>query len=69
MNDLSATTRSFLCLVQDIPVMVLKKDSGNKRASKVSKELKSMDGQGFRVFSNGEDICIVRDGSASSFLV
>lgn len=69
MNSLSSTTRNFLCLVQDIPVMILKKDSGNKRPSRVSQELKSLDGKGFRVFESGDDICIVRDGSGRTFLI
>lgn len=69
MNGLSATTKNILSIVGDIPVMILKKDSGRNKSERVCSELKSLSGKDFQVFENDSGICIIAKGSGRTFLV
>lgn len=69
METLSPMTRNLISLVKDIPVIVLKASLGRKDSGRILEEIRSLDGRGFRVFQNGDDLCIVADGSGRTFLI
>jgi hypothetical protein len=71
LSELSPTTRNLISILEDIPVMILKRniDSGKNRRRDVYEELKSLSGSGFQVFENETGITLILDGSARSFLV
>lgn len=69
METLSPMTRNLISLVKDIPVIVLKASSGRKDTGRILEEIRGLDGRGFRVFQNGDDLCIVADRSGRTFLV
>ena len=69
METLSPMTRNLISLVKDIPVIVLKSSLGRKDSGRILEEIRSLDGRGFRVFQNGDDLCIVADGSGRTFLI
>lgn len=67
---MSPTTMGVLALLEDTPVITLRRDpSGRYGAEDVFRELRGLSGDGFRVFEDGDSMSIIKDGAARSFLI
>ena len=69
MSPENPTARNILILLRDEPLIILKKSTGRKDSGTILEDIRSLDGQGFRVFDSGEDVCIVAQGSGRTFLI
>jgi hypothetical protein len=70
VEQISATTRNIISILESMPVVVLKHDpSGRRTREKVFEELKKLSGNGFSTFEGPEGLAIIADGSARKFLL